>query len=133
MNMPLYHNKKKKRNEEEISHEILKYLETKDNYSYQVEPDINNRKADFLITHETGNIAIEIKSFAPTKSAVSQVSGLADESAEKYNRETIAIIVFPKHNVPKDVQQYADEMNVKLYPVRDMKYFKKKLDKDFNL
>lgn len=129
--MPIYHHKSKLKSED-LSREIIKYWDSKENCQYVSELNINNQRADIFLTCETGNVAVEVKSYAPTLSDVSQVSGFAVESSKNYTRETIAVIVFPNEKVSEDVQKFADERNVKLYPTKDITKLKEKIDSDFN-
>jgi hypothetical protein len=130
--MPIFHLKGKK-SEEVITTEFAKYWEPSDKCTFITYPSMAKHSADILLTCDTGNIAIEIKTYPPNLSAVLQVSGFAEEYEKKYNKKTSPVIVYSGGKAHDYVKSFADENKVKLYSIKRIKTTAEEINSDFNL
>jgi hypothetical protein len=119
--------------EDAISDEIVSIWGSKPNCNYEYEPTAGHSSADILLICDTGTVAVEVKSYPPNMSTISQITGFAEEYKKENSKSIHTAVVYSGQEAPVYVREFANENNVKLYPIKNVKKTLEQIESDFHI
>lgn len=129
--MPIFHGHEKKLNPSLFEENLVKYFKKIDeNSTYISKPEFEKWKflPDLFLNYKDKDFIVEFKGHAPFLSDISMLAGVTGFYIEEFNRDCYSLIIFPFEDVPEDVNEFAEENNVRLLSIKNINELPEKMD-----